>query len=123
MKSEVPKFPFFVATPVRELSEKERETVIKLLEATDAGFSDQVATLRVVGRCGCGQCPTVFFEPDEPGVREQDLSTYAGKDKYGGIVGAVLMQKHGRLSQLEYYSVDGHDPWCPPAAQDLEPYA
>ena len=122
MKSAEPEFPFFVATSARDLSAEERETVIKLLEAADTGFSEQVARLRVVGRCGCGLCPTVFFEPYEPGVSEQDLSTYAGKDKEGGIVGAVLMQKQGRLSQLEYYSVDGHEPWYPPAAQDLKPY-
>jgi hypothetical protein len=122
MNSSEPKFPFFIATPARDLSVEERETVIKLLEATESEFSEQVAKLRVVGRCGCGQCPTVFFEPHEPRVHEQDLSTYAGKDKVGGIVGVVLMQRQGNLSQLEYYSVDGHDPWYPPAAGDLKPY-
>ena len=123
MKSRESNFPFFVATSNRDLSEDERDTVIKLLEANDAGFLEQVGKLQVVGRCGCGQCPTVFFEPHEPGVHEQDLSSYAGRDKEGGIVGAVLTQKQGRLSQLEYYSLDGHEPWFPPAAQDLKPNA
>ena len=122
MKTAEPEFPFFLATPGRDLSAEERETVLKLLEAAEPEFLEQVAKLQVVGRCGCGVCPTVFFEPHGPEVSEQDLSTYAGKDKDGGIVGAILMQKHGRLSQLEYYSVDGHEPWHPPAAQDLEPY-
>jgi hypothetical protein len=123
MKPTELEFPFFIATPARDLSVEERETVIKLLEAAESSFSEQIGQLRVVGRCGCRRCPTVFFEPHEPNVHEQDLSTYAGKDKAGGIVGAVLMQRQGRLSQLEYYSVDGHDPWYPPAAQNLAPYA
>ena len=122
MNSNDPKFPFFVATLERDLSTEEKETVIKLLEAAAPGYSEQVAKLRVVGRCGCGKCPTIFFEPHELNLHEQDLSTYAGKDNAGGIVAVVLLQRQGRLSQLEYYSVDGHDPWYPPAARDLAPY-
>ena len=122
MNSRKSEFPFFIATEPRDLTIEEREIVCKLLEGAAPAFSEQVAELRVVGRCGCAKCPTVFFQADEPSVHEQDLSTYAGKDKEGGIVGAVLLQKHGRLSQLEFYSVDGHDPWYPPRAQDLEPY-
>jgi hypothetical protein len=122
MDSSKPKFPYFIPTPVRDLTIEERDTICKLLERAEPIFSEQVTKLQVVGRCGCGQCSTVFFEPDEPGVKEQDLSTYAGKDKEGGIVAAVLLQKQGRLSQLEYYSVDGPDPWYPPKAENLKPY-
>ncbi len=122
MNSKQSQFSFFIATAARDLSSDERETVYKLLEHSDPAYSEQVNQLRVVGRCGCGECPTVFFEPDEPGVEEQDLSTYAGTDKEGGIVAVVLMQKRGRLSQLEFYSVDGHHPWSPPQAEALEPY-
>jgi hypothetical protein len=117
------KLPFFTATPVRELTDLERATVLKLLEKVEPKYRDQVARLQVVGRCGCGQCPTVFFETHEPGVHEQDLITYAGADHGGGVVAAILLQKQGRLSQLEYYSVDGHEPWYPPLPQDLRPYA
>ena len=123
MNSKEPAFPFFIAVIPRDLTNEERETVLKLLEGAKPEFTEQVPRLQVVGRCGCGECPTIFFEPDESGVHEEELSTYAGADKEGGIVGAVLMQKHGRLSQLEFYSADGHDPWSPPQAQDLKPYA
>lgn len=116
------KFPFFITTPVRDLTDLERATVLRLLESAEPEYREQVPRLRVVGRCGCGQCPTVFFEKNEPGTHEQDLCTYTGTDKEGGVVAAVLLQKHGRLSQLEYHSVDGHDPWYPPMAQDLRPY-
>jgi hypothetical protein len=123
MNSEETAFPFFIAVAPRDLTNEERETVFKLLEGARPEFSEQVVELQVVGRCGCGRCPTIFFQHDEPGIHEEDLSTYAGTDKEGGIVAAVLLQKHGRLSQLEFYSVDGHDPWFPPQAQDLKPYA
>jgi hypothetical protein len=116
------KFPFFITTPVRDLTDLERATVLRLLESGEPEYREQVPRLRVVGHCGCGQCPTVFFEKNEPGTHEQDLCTYTGTDKEGGVVAAVLLQKHGQLSQLEYYSVDGHDPWYPPMAQDLRPY-
>ena len=116
------KFQFFITTPVRDLTDLERATVLRLLESAEPEYREQVPRLRVVGHCGCGQCPTVFFEKNKPGTHEQDLCTYTGTDKEGGVVAAVLLQKHGQLSQLEYYSVDGHDPWYPPMAQDLRPY-
>jgi hypothetical protein len=123
MNSKEPAFPFFIEVAPRDLTDEERETVFKLLEGARPEFSEQVVKLQVVGRCGCCKCPTIFFQPDEPGIPEEDMSTYVGTDREGGIVAAVLMQKHGRLSQLEFYSVDGHDPWFPPQAQDLKPYA
>jgi len=123
MKTKQPKFPFFVSTLPRELTTHEREVVKRLLEKAEPGYILQVEGLKVVGRCSCGQCPIVFFESHVPGVPEYDLSTYAGKDQEGGLVAAVLLQRQGRLSQLEFYSIDGHDPWYPPKAHDLEPYA
>ena len=122
MNSHEPAFPYFMEVAPRDLTSDEREVVMKLLEGAGQEFREQVAKLRVVGRCGCGECPTIFFQPDESGVAEGDLSTYAGTDKEGGIVGAVLLQKRGMLSQLEFYSADGHEPWSPPNARDLTPY-
>ena len=45
--------------------------------------------------------------------------TMAGKDDADGLVAAVLIEKAGTLSQLEFYSVDGHDPWGTPSAETL----
>lgn len=123
MKTSTPAFPFFTSVAVRPLTDVEREVVLKLLENQELSFQLQVPELKVVGRCGCGKCPTVFFLPDEPKVKDSDLVTYFGKDEYGGVVAAVLLQKAGQLSQLEFYSVDGHDPWSPPRAEMLAPYA
>lgn len=78
--------------------------------------------LKVVGRCGCGECPTVFFERHHAELAEYELSTYSGVDAEGGLVAAVLLQAEGRLSQLEFYSIDGHEPWFAPQAGQLSPY-
>jgi hypothetical protein len=121
MNSKGTAFPFFIEAAPRDLTTEERATVITLLEGASPEFIEQAAKLQVVGRCGCGECPTIFFQLEESGVHEEDLSTYAGTDKEGGIVGVVLLQKHGRLSQLEFYSADGHEPWSPPRARDLKP--
>ena len=122
-KKAEPSFPFFIEKPVRALTDNERSVVARLLHDVQGSYAYQVPTLQVVGRCGCGRCPTIFFEKPLPGVSETDLSTYAGRDETEGLVAAVLLQSNGRLSQLEFYSIDGHDPWFAPRAEALAPYA
>ena len=72
--------------------------------------------------CGCGECPTVFFQVHQQGDAESDLVTAQGRDESGGLVAAVLLEKNGALSQLEFYSIDGHSPWSAPKAATLEPW-
>ena len=91
-----------------------------MLSKVPPQFLPQLERLAVVGRCGCGECPTVFFQKHEVGDREQDLLHAVGRDETGGLVGAVLLEKAGLLSQLEFYSVDGHSPWRAPLAESLE---
>jgi len=81
----------------------------------------QLEGLRVVGRCGCGACPTVFFEEHRPDKPYRDVALYSGRDASGGLVGVALMESHGRLSQLEFYSVDGHERWAVPEPSSIEP--
>ena len=122
MATVVPKFPFFILTEVRPLTEEERLIVERLLVDQAAEYKSQLHSLLIVGRCGCGVCPTVFFQPHAPGDRELDLVSYRGKDAEGGLVGVALLEKEGVLSQLEFYSIDGHDPWTIPKVETLEPY-
>jgi len=115
-------FPFFIPVEPRALSEREVAIVERLVKAQASRYLEQISALRVVGRCGCGRCPTVFFLHHQQGDREADLATMAGKDDTGGLTAAVLLEKEGVLSQLEFYSVDGHDPWEAPSAESLEPW-
>lgn len=116
-----PAFPFFIPTEVRPLTEEERSVAERMLSDQAVEYKSQLPHLLVVGRCGCGVCPTIFFQPHVSGDRESDLVSYRGKDAEGGLVGVVLTEKEGVLSQLEFYSIDGHDPWSIPEVETLEP--
>lgn len=115
-------FPFFVSSVPRPLSAQERAIVERLLREQSPQYSRQAGALKVVGRCGCGVCPTVFFQSHIDGDCESGLVTMAGKDDSDGLVAAVLIVKDGELSQLEFYSVDGHNPWGIPNVETLAPW-
>ena len=115
-------FPFFAPTERRSLSPDERAVLERLLQDQGPQYTTQLNELAVVGRCGCGACPTVFFQAHSSGDQERELISMAGQDATGGLVGAVLLEKQGVLSQLEFFSVDGHDPWKIPDAKHLAPF-
>lgn len=115
-------FPFFAPVEPRALSEAERSVLERLATGLDAKYKAQLPGLVVVGRCGCGRCPTIFFRPHTEGDRERDLVSFSGQDSTGGLVAAALLENEGALSQLEFYSIDGHDPWFIPEAKSLAPY-
>ena len=121
MASNTSPFPYFIPTDIRKLSSEELAIVEKLLIGQAENYKSQAQRLVVVGRCGCGDCPTVFFQPHTDGDSEHDLISHVGKDLGGGLVSAVLMEKNGLLSQLDFYSEDGHAPWSLPIAESLEP--
>ena len=122
MTSNATSFPFFIPTDARSLSIEEVAIVQRLLSGQAEKYKSQEHGLVVVGRCGCGVCPTIFFQPHAEGDHERDLISHIGKDSSGGLDSVVLMEKDGLLSQLEFYSVDGHDPWSVPHAESLESY-
>jgi hypothetical protein len=61
-KKSKPSFPYFIDTAHRYLSESEKDVIQKLLQRGESPFFYQIEKLHVVGRCGCGKCPTIFFE-------------------------------------------------------------
>jgi hypothetical protein len=115
-------FAFFMPTERRSLRQEERAVVERLLQGQGTQYTAQLDGLMVVGRCGCGACPTVFFQAHVLGDQERDIVSMAGQDATGSLVGAVLLERQGVLSQLEFFSVDGHDPWEVPDAQNLAPF-
>ena len=114
-------FPFFSEVAARSTSKEERAVLHQLLSLGGASPQQlgQLDNLLVVGRCGCGECPTIFFQKHVPGERERDFVSALGRDHEGGIVGAVLLEKDGAPSQMEFYSVDGHEPWAVPESSSL----
>jgi hypothetical protein len=115
-------FPFFIPVETRKLTEIELKTVERMVSAQSVDFRNQVSKLRVVGRCGCGVCPTIFFLEHQFGDSEYDVCMFSGNDRFGGLVGVALMEKQGKLSQLEYFSIDGSNPWEPPNPEQLQIY-
>lgn len=113
---------YFAPVAPRELTPLERAVVTRILSAAPQ-FAGEVPRLRVVGRCACGACPTVFFRKLTESGSERDVAHFVGREKGGGLTGAVLLASEGGLSQLEFYSVDGHDPWDIPEISTLEPTA
>ena len=71
----------------------------------------------MVGRCGCGDCLTIFFR--EPNSAETDAVSCSGKDQSGNVVGVALLEIEGILTQLEFWSLDGQEPWSYPMPETL----
>jgi len=93
----------------RELNIKEKELLRFLFEREKKDWINLIDTLKVVARCGCGNCPTILF-----GNNFNDditdgylLIDYYIKTNNQGIVGISLFGNENMPTQLEFYSVDG----------------
>jgi hypothetical protein len=74
----------------------------------------ELESLKVVARCGCRKCPTVLFGQQieaEPltGNPFVEVASYRGKSKEGATVGVVLIEREGKLAELEAWSPHGPD--------------
>jgi hypothetical protein len=109
----------------RALSEEERSLLQFLLEREAPARVAEVASLKVIARCGCGTCPTVLFGPTadaEPltGGPFTELATYRGRNADGVSVGVTLIERGGRLAELEAWSPEGPDVLSWPPLTALE---
>jgi len=109
----------------RALTGEERSLLQFLLERQAPHHLPELGTLKVVARCGCGKCPTVLFgaaQDAEPltGSPFTELASYRGKNKDGVTVGVVLIEREGRLAELEAWSPHGPDITSWPAVAALE---
>lgn len=107
----------------RDLSSEER-SLLRLL-APDR--QSEIESLKVVARCGCGQCPTVLFGPSleaEPttGSPFEELATYRGNNAEGVDVAITLVQRNGRLSELEAWAPAGGTVVSWPSISALKPF-
>jgi hypothetical protein len=113
------------ASPRRNLNGDEERVLRLLLEAWDGGdsYAQQIPSLIVTGRCGCG-CVTVYFEsdpvtpdrkPDQPLPVEAALLTEKGE----AIGGVLIFAREGRLTSLEAYSVEDPSILAWPPSQQI----
>ncbi len=109
----------------RELSGEERSLIAFLLEREAPSRASELAALKVIARCGCGKCPTVLFgesltEEPRTGSPMVQVASYRGRNAEGVAVGIVLIERSGRLAELEAWSPEGPDITSWPSVSALE---
>jgi hypothetical protein len=100
----------------RELTAEERALLHKLVEQTGeqrVDLSRQIDRLKVVARCGCGECPGVLFGFDlneQPNTNAgAPVASLRGVNADGVDVGAYLHAPGGRISELAATAWSGGD--------------
>ncbi|RZS30951.1 hypothetical protein EV687_3150 [Corticibacter populi] len=118
--------PYFIPYQ-RDLSPDERAILLCLLKKAAPERLPQTESLKVIGKCGCGGCPTVLFgESFEATPVTKDhyvLADYAGKNSAGGLMGVLVWGNDSGITELECYSIDGSEPVTWPEPQALRPLA
>jgi hypothetical protein len=74
-------------------------------------FLPQIQGMRAAQSCKCG-CPSIRFEIAESAPLGSDygervVGDFEGKTARGELVGVLLFQSAGKLTELEVYSMDG----------------
>ena len=94
----------------RALTEEEREIVRRLISEACPERLTEADSLEVFARCGCGKCPTIMFHaaPEKKAVGQM-IADFQGGDSKSGLVGIILWERDGEISELEAWSIDGKD--------------
>jgi hypothetical protein len=100
--------------PLRPLAPDELELLHWMFEhGSDdlRSFFPQIAGIRAARSCKCG-CPSIRLEVVEDTPLGSDrggrvVGDFEGKTARGELVGVLLFQNAGKLTELEVYSMDG----------------
>jgi hypothetical protein len=100
--------------PPRPLTPEEHDVLVWILEhgSEEAkSFLPQVEGIRAVRACPCG-CPTIRLEvvegvPLGSSQASNVICDLWGRTAKGELVGVLVFQNAGKLSEMEAYSVDG----------------
>jgi hypothetical protein len=97
--------------PPRPLTIRERELITEILQANAAWADVDASGIRVVAKCDCGNCRSVYLDSDEPqNPSARGTHGYIGRmeirtiDDFGVTV--TLDQRDGRLDELYVNYVD-----------------
>ncbi|WP_178989656.1 hypothetical protein [Winogradskyella schleiferi] len=94
----------------RELNQAEIEFLTYLFEKEKTEWTDLIKNLKVIARCGCGNCPTIMFGKNfESKVQENEnlKIDYTGKGINGELIGISIFGTDQMPTELEFYSIDG----------------
>jgi len=103
-----------ITEPRRPLTQEELELLHRMFEhGSDdlRSFRPQMEGIRVTRSCKCG-CPSIRMDVLEGAPLGLDrgetvVGDFGGKTARGELVGVLLFQRAGILTELEVYSVDG----------------
>ncbi len=108
-------YPYFVPH-CRELSDIERTLLTFLIGNCVPARLPELAQLKVIARCGCQKCPTILLGTDFDAVpivggsgSNKVIASYRGCNEDGAIVGVVLIERQGKIAELEAWSPEGAD--------------
>lgn len=98
----------------RELTDEEQAILRWMLEHGPqriTAFRSQIDGMLVTKGCRCG-CPTIHLHIREDvapvgGFEETMICDMIGRTAKGELVGVMLFQSNGKLSEVEAWSVDG----------------
>jgi hypothetical protein len=99
---------------LRPLTQKELELLRWMFEhGSDdlRSFLPQLEGIRAARSCDCG-CPSIRLQVTERAPVGRDcgetvIGDFKGKTGRGELVGVLLFQRAGKLTELEVYSMDG----------------
>lgn len=114
----------------RELTAEEQALLHKLVEqagAQRAELSSQIDRLKVIARCGCGECPGVLFGfdlNDAPNTNAgAAVASLRGVNADGVDVGAYLHAPEGNISELAATAWSGGEARRWPSLSAMQPTA
>lgn len=105
------------------MSEVEQSILRKLVESEIPERLPEIDRLVVVARCGCGACPTVLLSAEPFGQaltgKHKELASYRGINAEGVEVGVILLERKGKIAELEAWSPHGESIFSWPAPSAL----
>ena len=93
----------------RELTKTEIEFLTFIFEKENSEWIDLIPNLKVIARCGCGNCPTIMFGEsfDSEIQRGKLMIDYVGKSNNEKLIGIMIFGTQEMPKELEFYSIDG----------------
>ena len=93
----------------RELRQTEIQFLTYLFEKEKTEWTNLLGTLKVIARCGCGNCPTIIFgKTFNSEIQKGNLIIdYTGKGTKGELIGISVFGNEQMPTELEFYSIDG----------------
>ncbi|MDO6739334.1 hypothetical protein [Wenyingzhuangia sp. 2_MG-2023] len=93
----------------RNLSDVEFNLLKYLFKKEKPEWINIINNLKVIGKCGCGECPTIMFGEnyDSKILKNQKLLIdYVGKNKENNLIGIIIFGNKKTPTELEFYSID-----------------